>query len=82
MALLEGKWLGDFFEQEIPSGDVDGVNDEFILSKTPTRAKSLILFLNGVVQAQGGHYSIVGDTITFISPPQLGQVPYVFYISK
>lgn len=82
MSLLQGKWIGDLFEQEIPSGTVDGVNDEFTLSKTPIFPKALIVFLNGVIQAQGAHYTVSGTTITFTTPPALGQVPYAFYFYR
>ena len=82
MALLEGKWLADIFEQEIPTGTVDGVNDDFTLSSVPARSKSVIVFINGILQAQGAHYSISGSTITFSSAPELGQIPYVFYIKR
>jgi hypothetical protein len=82
MAQLTGKFLADIFEQEIPAGDVDGVNDEFILSKTPISNKSVIVYLNGIIQAQTAHYTISGSTINFITPPSLGQVPYVFYLYR
>jgi hypothetical protein len=82
MAQLTGKFLADIFEQEIPLGDVDGVNDEFTLSQKPISNKSVIVFINGIIQAQGAHYTISNQTITFTNPPSLGQVPYVFYLYR
>ena len=82
MALVDAKWLSNFFKQEIPAGDVDGVNDEFTLSATPVFSQALIVFVNGIVQAQGAHYTVNASTITFSTPPSIGQVPYVFYISR
>ena len=82
MALLNAKWLSNFFKQEIPTGTVNGVNSAFTLSATPVFAQAVIVFLDGIVQAQGAHYTISGTTITFSAPPSLGQVPYVFFISR
>lgn len=82
MSLLQGKWIGDLFEQEVPAGLVNGVNTSFGLSKMPIYPKSVILFLNGIIQAQGPHYSISGQTITFVDPPAAGQVPYAFYFYR
>ena len=56
---------------ETPSGAVDGVNDEYELSREPT---SLLLFRNGVLQELGANYTLSGTTITFAAPPQTGDV--------
>lgn len=47
---------------ETPTGDVDGVNDEFVFSAPP-----IVVFRNGVNETRLG--SIVGSVFTFNIPP-------------
>lgn len=54
---------------ETPMGTIDGVNDDFDLSFEPV---SLLLFLNGVLQKLADDYAISGSTITFVTPPVVG----------
>lgn len=79
---IESRLLADFFEQEVPAGTVDGVNDEFTLSNVPHSNASVILTLNGVIKRQTADYTISGDTITFVAPPELGQTLYAFYVRR
>ena len=51
--------------QEVPAGLVDGMNRVFTLTYLPITPLSVLIFLNGVEQLQGGNYSIAGQTITF-----------------
>lgn len=78
--LVNGKWIDDIFEQESPSGDIDGVNDTFTLSTAPHSSKSVKLYLNGLILAQSQDYTVNGQTITMAEPPQTGQEIYAFYI--
>jgi len=82
MSKLKTKFIGEIFEQELPTGDVDGVNDEFTLSSVPHSNKSVIVFLNGRALIQGSHYTISGSTITFAGAPELGQIVHCFYIKR
>jgi hypothetical protein len=79
---LLGKALDQIFEQETPTGTVDGSNDTFTLSSTPHSNKSVSVFLNGLMLRQGIHYTVSGSTITFAGPPSLGQEVYVFYVKR
>lgn len=83
MTKVSSKWVsGASFEQETPSGTINGVNTEFTLSRTPAGAKAVILFLDGDILAQGsgaGKYTTTGTTITMGTAPALGQSLYAWY---
>jgi hypothetical protein len=51
---------------EQPSGIIDGANDTFTLSRTPSDTSQVMLWLNGQLLSQGpGYdYTIVGNTLT------------------
>lgn len=53
---------------ETPTGDVDGVNDEFGFDGTP-----IAVFRNGILQSPDV-YTIVGTTVTFDTPPASGEI--------
>ncbi len=59
---------------EVPTGDADDVNTTFVLNNAPTPAKSLMLFVNGVLQIQGvgKDYTLSGTTIQMAVPLQIG----------
>jgi hypothetical protein len=64
----------NYVYNEIPTGDVDGVNTDFVLLHIPV---SLIVYLNGVRQQEGVQYVITDDTITFIDPDENPMAPFV-----
>lgn len=80
MSLLNGKFIRNIFVQEQPTGTVNGVNDEFTLSHNPIFLSAHLLFLNGVLLAQGVHYILTGNEIKFSKPPAAGQVIMSVYI--
>lgn len=82
MSLLKGKWLSNFFEQEIPSGTCNGVNRLFTLSYLPCDNESVLLTLNGRPLKNPADYSISGVNITLVDPPAIGQELNVSYIKK
>jgi hypothetical protein len=55
-------------EGEIPTGDIDGSNDEFELAHEPALG-SVRVYLNGVRQKLTDDYTFSGSTITFVSAP-------------
>jgi len=71
----------DFVFNEVPTGDIDGVNDEFELAASPVAGK-VEVFLNGVLQEPGvgNDYTIAADTITFEDAPLSGDKILVNYI--
>lgn len=70
----------NFVDRETPSGAIDGVNTTFTLANTPV-AGSEHVYLNGLLQEDGAgnDYTISGATITYLSPPQVGDVLKVSY---
>jgi hypothetical protein len=56
-----------FCYKEIPRGEIDGQNQEFILLNRPI-PNSEHVFLNGVLQMNEHDYSISENIITFFSP--------------
>jgi len=83
MSLMNAKWLAEHFEQEVPSGAVNGSNKIFTLSKNPHATKAVIVLINSQVQYQVSDYTVDSSgVITFVTAPVLGQEPYVFYMKK
>jgi hypothetical protein len=72
---------GGTFYQETPTGVVDGANVTFTLAHTPTANANVLLFLDGIVQYQGGglDYTISGATITMLIAPVTNQTLWAFY---
>lgn len=64
---------------EQPSGDVDGVNNIFTLSQTPSDAAGVNFYVNG--DYRGGAYTVIDTTITCDFAPSLGSLPWVTYNS-
>lgn len=54
---------------ETPTGDVDGVNDEFVFTSPP-----IFVTYQGVIQSLTTDYTLVGSTVTFIVPPVSGSI--------
>jgi hypothetical protein len=57
-----------FKDKEQPSGLIDGVNKIFTLIYTPVE-QSEHIYLNGVLQENGGDYDMSGSVITFREAP-------------
>lgn len=66
------------FEQEVPAGTVDGSNKVFTLSKMPTDPKSVIVILDSLALPLTD-YTLINQTITFVTAPAVGQQPYAYY---
>lgn len=67
------------FVDEVPTGNVDGINTVFTLSQTPITANGVIVF-DDYLYVQPGLYSIVGSTITFSTAPPLGHKITAWYV--
>ena len=80
MSLFNGKWFSNIFVQEGLTGTVNGVNDTFTVSNNPIFTSAIMIFINGVYLTPTVHYSVSGNTITFVTPPAAGQVPRAVYI--
>lgn len=54
-------------QSETPTGDVNGINTIFTLSRSPSPAGSLCFYINGQLQKAGGEdFTLVGNRITTI----------------
>lgn len=82
MSRTLGKWIGDVFQQEVPSGTVNGSNTAFTLSATPHSAAAVLVFIDGLLQKQTTHYSVSGTTVTFVVAPTVGQELYAAFIKR
>lgn len=76
VALLENIKIG-----ETPSGSINGSNDTFTLANTPIAATEQI-FLNGELKREGAgkDYIISGNSITYLSPLEVGDWHIANYI--
>lgn len=63
--------FGQFVDGETPSGDVDDVNTVFTLANNPIAA-SVKVYQNGIRLNETDDYTIDGDEITFVTPPESG----------
>jgi hypothetical protein len=76
-AIADGTY---FVENEVPVGDIDDANAVYTLAGTPNPETSLELKKNGAYQKAGGEdFTLVGDTITFVSPPESGSLILATY---
>jgi len=63
---------------EVPSGTVDGANDEFTLASTPVSG-SVSLYRNGLLQKETTDYTISSATITFVAAPAVSSILLASY---
>jgi hypothetical protein len=56
---------------EIPTGDIDGENTDFVLANIPDPV-SLNVFLNGILQKNGTDFTVSVATISFVNAPYAG----------
>jgi hypothetical protein len=68
------------FEDEVPTGAVNGVNLVFTISQTPVQNAAVDVYLNGLKQIPTTDYSVSGTTITFVVAPVIGQSLRVDYV--
>lgn len=69
-----------FVTREVPSGSVNGSNTSFTLANMPISGSEQV-FVNGLLQHEGSgnDYTISGDTISFVSAPEVGWKIHVSY---
>ncbi|HTB18998.1 MAG TPA: hypothetical protein VK708_12835 [Bryobacteraceae bacterium] len=70
-----------FFDDEIPSGTINGTNVGFILANVPNPSTSLALYRNGLLLTQGRDYTLLANAITFVTGaiPQPNDVLAAYY---
>lgn len=82
MAKVTNKWLanpgGLSRIKEVPTGTINGVNTDFVLSQDPKAAEYLDVQLNGLDE-RAYTFTPATKTISFTTAPELGQVVTVSY---
>ena len=76
---IPGSGIVQPVEYETPNGIIDGINSTFTLSKIPIPPTSLQLFLNGVLLVSITNYTLSGNSINYVSAPQIGDFHYALY---
>ena len=69
----------NYADAEVPTGTIDGINDTFTLANSPSPAGSLQAFMNGLLQTEGVDYVLTGASITYASPPEVGDTHIYWY---
>lgn len=66
---------------ESPTGLINGINDSFTLTNTPSPSTSLMLFINGQLITQTTDYTLATNTITFDTSavPMIGDILLATY---
>ena len=66
---------------EVPTGEADGVNKNFVFAHTPNPPESFMFYYNGVLQRQGlGYdYLLIGNTVVMNNTPITGSVMTATY---
>lgn len=80
MSRLDAQSLKRFWEDETPSGLINGSNTVYTLSQTPLENAAVDVYLDGLKQIPTTDYSVSGSTITFVVAPVVGQTLRVDYI--
>jgi len=76
--MIQGKFFGNAFKKETPTGTINGTNKDFVLSAVPV-VGSVLVFVDGLINTS---YSVSGSTITMTDAPVVGQEIYCFYVEK
>lgn len=82
MSQIDGRFLKDFWEMEVPSGTINGSNTAFSLSQAPMEARAVAVLIDGLFQTYTTDYSVSGTTITMVTAPALGQSIQAWYIRE
>lgn len=72
----------DDFNNETPSGSINGSNTAFTLSAAPEEADGVLVFLDGLKLKKTTDYSISGTTLTMVVAPAIAQELTVHYLIK
>jgi hypothetical protein len=84
---INEEWISlDFkftVKREVPTGDVDGTNNTFIISELPISADALNVYINGILQHPNrySYFQNEGEII-FNTSPSLGQEILVSYLTQ
>jgi len=78
--VVHSKYISQYVANEIPTGNIDGINKYFELANTPQN-NSVVVRLSGLIQVPGASkdYTLSGSIITFLKAPKIGQEVVVNY---
>lgn len=82
MTRVVGKFQIDDFNNETPSGAINGSNTAFTLSSAPEEGDAVLVFLDGLKLKKTTDYSISGTTLTMVTAPAIAQELTVHYLIK
>jgi hypothetical protein len=70
-----------FVDAETPAGTLNGANNTFSLSQMPAPPASLAVYRNGLIQTAGLDYTLLGNSMTFLSgaTPEAGDTLIAYY---
>ena len=68
-----------FVENEVPVGTINGANTVFTLAATPNPLTSLEVTMNGQEFKVTEDFTIVGDTLTYVTAPPTNSIHKVDY---
>ena len=63
-----------FVDNEIPTGDIDGNNKDFVLANTPNPTPSLSVYVNGQRLKLTDDYTLATATISLATAPPTGSL--------
>lgn len=76
---FDKRFIPNIFNQEIPSGTVNGSNVTFTLSKAPLYPSAVKLKVDPIPQVYNVDFTVAGVTITMTTAPTAGQQLYAEY---
>ena len=71
--------LGVTSQAETPAGTVNGINDTFTLSFTPSDSAAVIVLVNRLAQRNGIDFTVSGSTITMAYAPATSSTIFAVY---
>lgn len=78
-AALHDSLAESVIENEVPSGTINGINNTFSILNSAI-AGSTKLYQNGIRLRSGGiDYTHSGTTLTFVTPPETGDILLIDY---
>ena len=84
MAKITNKWLDSPGVlspiDETPSGTVNGVNTDFVLTSSPLGDSYLSVFINGL-REENYTFTAATKTITFTTAPEIGSDIRAYYFA-
>lgn len=73
---------GGTWNQEVPSGTINGVNTDFVVVNTPQYSDAVFVYLDGAIVPKSRYSVNLGTkTVSFTTAPSNAQDVYIVYLS-